>query len=359
MIMLSSVIVICATYLFWMMYMRSGIDIAGLAPWSDVSWKIAEVDSRGRIVRLGSHPIAVATLFGLMSVGFVGFAVGAWRFFAVDERIHREANKTSSERLEKVGQELDEEVFSLVNLLKQHLDVSSSHSDALATVNKNLPSLTSPEQIKAIVQRLINENARFRGEVDVLNTRLRQSRSQIEKLRANLSESQRLGMVDAVTSLKNRHWLQANMGREVKLAIESDEPLSVIMADVDHFKKINDTFGHAVGDEILRRFGELLSKSIKGRDTAVRYGGEEFIVLLPQTRLSGARNLGEQLRAELESKRWMHHRTGKPIGTVTASFGVAQVRMDDTAEILIDRADAKLYEAKAAGRNCVKVEDEP
>ncbi|MBA2125929.1 GGDEF domain-containing protein [Hyphomicrobium methylovorum] len=356
MIMLSSVLIICATYVFWIMYMRTGGEVAALSPWSDVSWRIAEVDSRGRIIRLGSHPIAIAALFGLVSVGLLGFAVGAWQYFTGNEMARRADNKAQSQRLDKVGRDLDDEVSSLVTLLQQHLEVSSSHSDALASVNRNLPTLTSPEQIRAVVQRLINENARFRGEVDVLNGRLRQSQTQIEKLRANLNESQRLGMIDAVTSLKNRHWLQANMEREVRLAMEANEPLSVIMADVDHFKKINDTFGHAVGDEILRRFGELLSKSIKGRDTAVRYGGEEFIVLLPQTKLLGAVNLGEQLRAGLESKRWMHHRTGKPIGTVTASFGVAQMRPDDSPETLIDRADGKLYEAKAAGRNCVKSE---
>jgi diguanylate cyclase len=129
-----------------------------------------------------------------------------------------------------------------------------------------------------------------------------------------------------------------------------------MMADVDHFKRINDTFGHAVGDEILRRFGELLSKNIKGRDTATRYGGEEFVVLLPHTKIDGACFLGEQIRSELENKKWMHHKTGQPIGKVTASFGIAQLRDGEEPDALIDRADAKLYEAKAAGRNCVKSE---
>jgi diguanylate cyclase len=239
-------------------------------------------------------------------------------------------------------------------ILKQHIDFSSSHSEALAKVNKTLPSLTSADQIRAVVQRLMSENTRIRNEVDTLSSRLQQSQSQIERLRSSLSESQRLGMLDAVTRLKNRHWLQANLPREIKAASELREPLCLVMADVDYFKNINDTFGHAVGDEILRRFGELLSKNIKGRDTAVRYGGEEFVLVLPHTEIDGAYNVGEQIRSELESKKWMHHKTGAPIGTVTASFGIAQLQEDEGAESLLERADAKLYEAKAAGRNCVR-----
>nr|HML29185.1 GGDEF domain-containing protein [Hyphomicrobium sp.] len=204
---------------------------------------------------------------------------------------------------------------------------------------------------------LISENKRVQTEVNDLNGRLQQSQQQIDKLRISLSDSHRLGMLDAVTSLKNRHWLEVHLPKEVETAAVKSEPLSIIMADVDNFKRINDTFGHAVGDEILRRFAELLSKNIKGRDTAARYGGEEFIVILPQTRLLGAKNLGEQIRSELECKKWMHHRTGQPIGKVTASFGIAELRRGEECDEFLDRANTKLYEAKAAGRNRVVVDE--
>jgi diguanylate cyclase len=356
-VMLGSVIAICCTFMTWSLWLRTDADLASLANWSDGTWQIAQVDSRGRLVRLGSHPFALATLFGLVIVCSVSFALAAWRFFVGDETGRKEDNDALSERIEKVGQELDSEVLAVMRLLKQHLDFSGSHSEALTKVNKHLLTLSSPEQIRAVVQLLINENTKVQSEVSALNNRLQQSQAQIEKLRANLSESQRLGMLDAVTYLKNRHWLQANLPKEVEAASESKEPLSLIMADVDHFKRINDSFGHAVGDEILRRFGELLSKNIKGRDTAVRYGGEEFVVVLPHTQIQGAQNLSEQIRSELESKKWMHHKTGQPIGKVTASFGIAQLRTGEKSDALLERADAKLYEAKAAGRNRI-VSDE-
>ncbi|RUP07487.1 MAG: GGDEF domain-containing protein [Hyphomicrobium sp.] len=347
-IMLVSILGIVATFLVWHISMRSDIDLTAL---SDISWQIAEVDSRGRLVRLGSHPFALALLFGLVAAGCMTFAWGALQFFRLGAVGPNEIDERLSERLEKVGQELDDEVFSVVRLLKEHLELSGSHSESLAKVSSTLVASTPPERVRAIIQMLISENKKVQNEVRELNGRLQQSQQQIEKLRVSLSDSHKLGMLDAVTSLKNRHWLEVYLPREVTTATETNGCLSLIMADVDHFKRINDTFGHAVGDEILRRFAELLSKNIKGRDTAARYGGEEFIILLPQTRLDGAKNLGEQIRGELENKKWMHHRTGQPIGKVTASFGIAEWRQGEDCYALLDRADSKLYEAKAAGRN--------
>jgi diguanylate cyclase len=356
-IMAASVTAIVCAYFVWTISMRSETGLASMFSWSDVSWQIAEVDSRGRLVRLGAHPFGLALLFGFVAACFTTFAWAASQFFRIGGSSQRAADEGLSERLEKVGKELDDEMGSVMRLLKQHLDLSGSHSQSLSKATDGLLSSTSPEGIRAIIQFLVGENKKVQSEVAELNNRLQQSQQQIDKLRVNLSDSHRLGMLDAVTSLKNRHWLDVNLPKEVETASDGNEPLSIIMADVDHFKRINDTFGHAVGDEILRRFAELLSKNIKGRDTAARYGGEEFIVVLPQTRLAGAKNLGEQIRGELESKKWMHHRTGQPIGKVTASFGIAELRRGEEYDDFIDRADAKLYEAKAGGRNKVVVDD--
>lgn len=354
--MLASLVALACGFIIWNFSMGSEGGLGSLLSWSDVSWQIAEVDGRGRIVRLGAHPFGLALLFGFATACCMSFAWGAWKFLDRGPT-QRETDEGLSKRLEKVGKELDDEMSSVMQLLKQHLDLSGSHSDSLSKAADGLVASTSPEGVRAIVQYLISENKKVQAEVKELNNRLQQSQVQIDKLRVNLSDSHRLGMLDAVTSLKNRHWLEVHLPKEVESAALAKEPLSIIMADVDNFKRINDTFGHAVGDEILRRFAELLSKNIKGRDTAARYGGEEFIVVLPQTRLAGAKNLGEQMRGELECKKWMHHRTGQPIGKVTASFGVAELRPGEEYDDFLDRADAKLYEAKAAGRNRVSVDE--
>jgi len=353
-VMIASVAVVCSAFLVWYFSMRSDI---GLLTFSDVTWQIAEVDSRGRLVRLGAHPFAIALLIGSVAAGCMAFAWGAIQLLRRGAASPQGTDERLSERLEKVGQELDDEVFSVVRLLKEHVELSGSHSESLTKASNNLVASTSPERVRAVIHMLIAENKKFQSEVRELNGRLQQSQQQIEKLRISLSDSHKLGMLDAVTSLKNRHWLEVYLPKEVSTAIDTNGCLSLIMADVDHFKRINDTFGHAVGDEILRRFAELLSKNIKGRDTAARYGGEEFIILLPQTKLEGAKNLGEQIRGELESKKWMHHRTGQPIGKVTASFGIAELRPGEDSYSLLDRADAKLYEAKAAGRNRIAADE--
>ena len=350
-VMAGSALAMCFVFVFWNMWLRTNVDVESLTSWSDVSWQLAQVDERGRLVRLGSHPFALASLFGLVAICSVIFAIGAWQWISGIEARRTAQQKELSGRIDLAGQQLEDELGALFKVLRDHIEVSGKHSNELVRANRVLPTLTTVEQVRSVVHALINENTKVQNEVASLNVRLQHSQSQITNLRSNLTESQKLGMHDALTQLKNRHWMQANFAKEVKAAADADMPLSLIMADIDHFKRINDTFGHAVGDEIIKRFGELLSKNIKGRDTAVRYGGEEFLVVLPNTKLDGAAYLGEQIRTELDTKRWMHHKTGQPIGKVTASFGVAQLRSGEKPEALVDRADTYLYEAKTSGRN--------
>jgi diguanylate cyclase len=130
------------------------------------------------------------------------------------------------------------------------------------------------------------------------------------------------------------------------------------MCDIDHFKRFNDTWGHQTGDQVLRLVANCLSENVKGRDTAARYGGEEFVVILRQTALDGAAKLADQIRGNVENKKLVKKSTGDILGTITISIGVAQLRADDTPELLIQRADRALYRAKNTGRNRVVPETE-
>jgi diguanylate cyclase (GGDEF)-like protein len=157
---------------------------------------------------------------------------------------------------------------------------------------------------------------------------------------------------DALTQLYNRRRLTTDLDEEIRRCRRYRRPLSFIMLDVDHFKKLNDTFGHAKGDDILQELGQLLEEAVRDTDTAFRYGGEEFCILVRETGLDGARELAERLRARIETH--FAHAGGEP--PVTASLGVAT--FNDTmikAAELVQAADRSLYDAKRAGRNRVSV----
>ncbi len=134
-------------------------------------------------------------------------------------------------------------------------------------------------------------------------------------------------------------------------AQEETAPLSLIIADIDRFKRINDNYGHLTGDTVLKLISKLIQRHIKGRDIACRFGGEEFIMALPETKMDGGFALAEQIRTSLEKVRWHSKSSGKDIGTITISLGVAQLIPGEDLNVLIARADKALYAAKQNGRN--------
>jgi len=193
----------------------------------------------------------------------------------------------------------------------------------------------------------------MRKETNDLQTNLNESHQQIENLRENLEVAEETGMRDPLTSLWNRRAFDHMLELQVETAIKSNTPTCLILADVDHFKKVNDSFGHLIGDEILRLVSNTISKNVKGRDFVARFGGEEFALILPQTSLENALKLAMQIRHKLEIKKWFVSKRNEPVGTITAYFGVAQLQLGESKDAFIGRADSKLYEAKLAGRNRV------
>lgn len=158
---------------------------------------------------------------------------------------------------------------------------------------------------------------------------------------------------DALTGVLNRRSLTSNMGRLFRHCERLGQPVSMIMIDIDHFKRINDQHGHLAGDAILVRLAELLKSAFRSSDHIYRFGGEEFVVLLPNCELAGAALCAERCRAEIEA-----HRFVAGIENITASFGIAQRQQDELPMQLLDRADALLYASKSKGRNLVTADFE-
>lgn len=178
----------------------------------------------------------------------------------------------------------------------------------------------------------------------------------ITDLRKRLAKVEEDATRDPLTGLANRRLFDSALQRAALRSGAEQTPMCLLFIDIDHFKKFNDTYGHPVGDHVLRLFAMVLKESIKGRDTAARYGGEEFAIILPGASLNGAVSVAEQIRKVLEQRPIMNRATGKRLGVVTCSIGVAQYRPGEPVGDLIERADQAVYRAKNDGRNCVRAE---
>jgi two-component system cell cycle response regulator len=184
-----------------------------------------------------------------------------------------------------------------------------------------------------------------------VRTQLRRRRY-TEQLRNIVSDAVELAITDPLTSVYNRRYLDAHLKSIVARAIASGKPVCVLIFDIDHFKDINDTYGHAAGDQVLRDFSERLRRGVRGIDLVARYGGEEFVVVMPETDAAFAASVAERLRQDVESTPFDGH-AGERF-PVTVSIGLAEWQgATDTAETLVKRADQALYAAKRAGRNRV------
>ncbi|WP_297447107.1 GGDEF domain-containing protein [Desulfurobacterium sp.] len=160
---------------------------------------------------------------------------------------------------------------------------------------------------------------------------------------------QRLATKDMLTGAYNRWKFLEDFESEFERARRYNYPISLIMFDIDHFKKVNDTYGHDAGDRVLKKIAKIVKDNIRKLDTLVRWGGEEFIIFLPNTKKEGAAVLAEKIRQKIEKANF------DEVGKVTVSFGVAQIEKNDTIDDLLKKVDKVLYKAKREGRNRVEV----
>ena len=189
--------------------------------------------------------------------------------------------------------------------------------------------------------------------VTSLVDRLAASRSEIEELRQQVVKARDDALTDGLTGLTNRRGFDQAIEACLSESNSSECPPSLLMADIDHFKAVNDTYGHLFGDRVIKAVAQILTNNVKGKDTAARYGGEEFVVLLPDTPVEGALHLAEKIRAVVERCRIKRTTDSGAVGTIRISLGVASFKVGESAADFIARADAALYVSKNEGRNRV------
>jgi diguanylate cyclase len=230
-------------------------------------------------------------------------------------------------------------VGPIVETTRAHRDRTSAYRSLLRLVG---PDVAEEETMTLL------------GELDVVTSVLHRTREEKVRLIEQLAAAETASQTDPLTGIPNRRSLERVLAGGIDDARDRREPLSIAILDIDHFKAFNDLHGHETGDLVLRLVARTIAGALRDGDTVARFGGEEFVVVLPRADLATAAKVADRLRHTLEAREVTNRRTGTGYGKVTASFGVASLKAAETGNDLLRRADEALYVAKRTGRNRVE-----
>lgn len=252
----------------------------------------------------------------------------------------------------ETGGAMSRELSDVVRTLEDAERDTAAYGKALAGASGELDNAEGDHTaLKRMVEGLVAATARMQRRSHDLEKRLQETSSEVDQLRTNLEKVREEAMTDALTGVANRKRFDEAMRKSRRAAELKGDAFSLILCDIDHFKRFNDTWGHQTGDQIIRFVAACLSRYSKDEHLVARYGGEEFAVVMPRADLTEAHMVAEKVRATIESKRLLRKSTNEDLGHITVSMGVSQHRMGESVEELIERADVNLYKSKQTGRN--------
>ena len=271
------------------------------------------------------------------------------------ESLYREyvADKTESSAWE-VRQSVEK---MLIRLEQSLIDTDSDANKFQQEFEKTVGQINriegqdcSVDELYALLKKLESNAKNMHSSTRFFSQSLLSAKDEITSLKKQLEKSRKEALSDSLTGLLNRHAFDTELAF---LLNKDNQGLCLIMADIDHFKKFNDQWGHLLGDQVLKVVARKCNDSMRDGATVYRFGGEEFVVLFPKTNLRIARQLAETLRKLIEKLILKDKRTADIIESISASFGVAEFTKGDSSASLIARADENLYQAKRLGRNRV------
>ena len=251
-------------------------------------------------------------------------------------------------------QEIQRIIASISKDFQNSGDKFSSYTQTLNQFVDILDNENSPNKILEKTQRVIKETNSLEKSHQNLELKINDLVADIESLRTELEQVKEESKTDALTGIANRKAFDAALEHSILTSRETNKSFCLLLLDIDHFKVFNDTYGHLIGDKVLRFVAASLKRNIKGNDFVARFGGEEFAIILPATNIGGAMTVAEQVREAISSGKLTGKGANTSYGKIAISIGVAQFQASDLSNELIERADKALYLAKDNGRNRVE-----
>ncbi|MFZ2029004.1 MAG: GGDEF domain-containing protein [Vitreimonas sp.] len=267
----------------------------------------------------------------------------------------RHVAKTLSGRFIETGESIARELSDVIAALRAEGDQSGAYALALDQASVAFEGALDPAVLKALIGGLASATRRMMVSNGELRQRVSVSTDQIERLQATLEDVRIEALTDPLTGLANRRAFDAALAKRIG---EISGDLCLLLCDIDHFKRFNDTWGHGVGDSVIRFIANTLKSHANGEYLAARYGGEEFALIMPRTNMHRAQAIAGALRQAIKAKRLTRKSTGESIGAVTVSIGIARRRISDSASALLGRADQCLYASKDGGRDRITIDSD-
>jgi diguanylate cyclase len=260
--------------------------------------------------------------------------------------------------IKRAGAQLSHQLDGVTRAIQEAQQTSTDYGLTLADASQEIKHGEGVD-LKELVQRLTDATDSVARRNAALEERLNDSNKRVETLQQNLNVVRRDSMTDALTNLANRKAFDEGLAQAVTQAAAEDQPLSLCIVDIDHFKRFNDTWGHQTGDQVIRYVASVIGRLGAAPRLAARYGGEEFAVILPGDPTDMAATMLDAMRMEIASRALKRRSTNEDLGAVTVSVGVAGFRKGESPAALIERADEALYASKRGGRNRITNLDSP
>lgn len=262
------------------------------------------------------------------------------------EMLHREF-------LDRRGEQDNHGVYKLSDSIDRICSVSQDSAGSVDQLEEGIKTLLQQNPTAAVIGSITSMMGDLKKSQAELSRYAQVAQQHAQQIKEELAAARMEALTDPLTQLLNRHALKKKFDSYVNQA--SKEQINAAIVDIDHFKQFNDDYGHLIGDVILRRMAKLMREMTESMGEVFRYGGEEFLLLIPDVELSTAYTLAEEMRSKVEKLRFISAKTKQRLPRLTISVGVSEYIDGEGMESLIERADEAMYRAKNAGRNQVQV----